>query len=374
MAKLKSFEEYIATNIDTAEEIEKDMIAMGEPETKGDGDEVESQEQKIGAEEVEDGTSGEDAGQSVEDMPTPLTKGEEDMKIDGKVVDTDPKDGSDDILNKMEDAEELEVEEVEEGNAFGDAVRKAKEAGETEFEFDGKTYKVEESLNEARIKAPKALAEIINGNTSRAEGIKMSKELADHYLTWLNSSAYGKKQGKDLPLNVVIKASFNWGIERGLDPKLKDELSKLKETIEESVSEGNAFGDAVRKAKEAGETEFEFDGKTYKVEESEETETTKEVKKTVDEMLKEAYNAIKNEAMVWEEDMHDDHTVESYLKENAALVASLAAKALTDMREDITLEAYEATCNTLKESYAKKMDEMKESYSAEGEEVKSEEE
>ena len=33
---------------------------------------------------------------------------------------------------------------VEEGNAFGDAVRKAKKAGEKEFEFQGKTYKVEE--------------------------------------------------------------------------------------------------------------------------------------------------------------------------------------------------------------------------------------
>ena len=41
---------------------------------------------------------------------------------------------------------------LEEGNAFGDAVRKAKEAGEKEFEFQGKTYKVEESLvNEAII-------------------------------------------------------------------------------------------------------------------------------------------------------------------------------------------------------------------------------
>jgi len=72
---------------------------------------------------------------------------------------------------------------VNEGNAFGDAVRKAKEAGETEFEFEGETYKVEES-----------------------------EEVA--------------------------------------------------------VEEGNAFGDAVRKAKEAGETEFEFEGETYKVEEA----------------------------------------------------------------------------------------------------------
>jgi len=36
------------------------------------------------------------------------------------------------------------------------------------------------------------------------------------------------------------------------------------------TNEGNAFGDAVRKAKDAGEKEFEFQGKTYKVEESEE--------------------------------------------------------------------------------------------------------
>lgn len=51
------------------------------------------------------------------------------------------------------------------------------------------------------------------------------------------------------------------------DPKYYDKLADMeKESIE--VEEGNAFGDAVRKAKEAGEEEFEFDGKTYKVEES----------------------------------------------------------------------------------------------------------
>lgn len=34
---------------------------------------------------------------------------------------------------------------LEEGNAFGEAVKNAKEEGKTEFEFQGKTYKVEES-------------------------------------------------------------------------------------------------------------------------------------------------------------------------------------------------------------------------------------
>ena len=95
---------------------------------------------------------------------------------------------------------------------------------------------LESVVNEGRIKAPKALEDIVNGDTSRAEGIKMSKKLADHYLMWLRTSAYGKKQGKDLPLDMVIKASFNWGIERGLDPKLNAELAKLKGMVNESES------------------------------------------------------------------------------------------------------------------------------------------
>ena len=184
-----------------------------------------------------------------------------------------------------EDEEVKEAVEVEEGNAFGDAVRKAKEAGEKEFEFDGKTYKVEEHLTEgSHGMAKKLLQEIIDGNTSRAEGTKMSKELAAHFLTWVESSPFGKKNA-NLPLDMLIKASFNWGIERGLDPKLKGELATLKDSIKESneIEEGNAFGDAVRKAKEAGEKEFEFDGKTYKVEESKHNPTIKIVVEAVNE-------------------------------------------------------------------------------------------
>jgi hypothetical protein len=184
-----------------------------------------------------------------------------------------------------EDEEVKESNEIEEGNAFGDAVRKAKEAGEKEFEFDGKTYKVEEHLTEgSHGMAKKLLQEIIDGNTSRAEGTKMSKGLAAHFLTWVESSPFGKKNA-NLPLDMLIKASFNWGIERGLDPKLKGELATLKDSVKESneIEEGNAFGDAVRKAKEAGEKEFEFDGKTYKVEESKHNPSIKIVVEAVNE-------------------------------------------------------------------------------------------
>jgi hypothetical protein len=105
---------------------------------------------------------------------------------------------------------------VNEGNAFGDAVRKAKEAGEKEFEFEGKTYKVTEN------------SEVSERNAflgARAKAIEEDREEFE-----FNGKTY-------------------------------------KVTTKSNVSEGNAFGDAVRKAKEAGDEEFEFDGKTYKVEE-----------------------------------------------------------------------------------------------------------
>lgn len=94
----------------------------------------------------------------------------------------------------------------------------------------------EQSLNEARISAYRALEEIVKGNTSRAEGVKMSKALAQHYMDWLKTSPYGKKYGMSLPLNIVLKASFLFGIERGLDSKLKGELESLKSSINESLS------------------------------------------------------------------------------------------------------------------------------------------
>ena len=82
-------------------------------------------------------------------------------------------------------------------------------------------------------------------------------------------------------------------------------------------------------------------------------------------MLKEVYESCKSEAKVWEEDAHDDHTAESYMKENAALVATLAVASLKEMKEDYTTEAFEAACNEMIESYTKKMNEMKETESAE---------
>ena len=95
---------------------------------------------------------------------------------------------------------------------------------------------MKESVNEgSHGMATKLLQSIVSGDSSKAEGTKMSKELAQHYIDWIRTSPFGKKNG-NLPLDMLVKASFNWGIERGLDSKLKGELSKLKSTIKESLS------------------------------------------------------------------------------------------------------------------------------------------
>lgn len=103
---------------------------------------------------------------------------------------------------------------------------------------------------------------------------------------------------------------------------------------------------------------------TEEVEEAEEVEETEDAKE-VAEMLKEVYESCKSEAKVWEEDAHDDHTVESYMKENAALVAALAAGSLKEMKEDYTTEQFESACNEMVDAYTTKINEMKESDSAE---------
>jgi hypothetical protein len=110
----------------------------------------------------------------------------------------------------------------------------SKDGSDYEFYLKDIDFIQESLVNEARVKAATLLQELIDGNTSRAEGIKMSKGLAEHYLYWLRTSPYGKKNA-DLPLYMLIKASFVWGIERGLDPKLKVELEALKGSIKESV-------------------------------------------------------------------------------------------------------------------------------------------
>jgi len=177
----------------------------------------------------------------------------------------------------------------------------------------------------------------------------------------------------------------------------------------DKASEGNAFGAARAKAIADGEDEFEVDGETFKVkdvnaedeknaeefveetedvedeesdedesdddesdesdEDDEEDDKLEEVLETCSDHLSKSYEMAIKEAVDYEGDDYPDHTLESYMKENAALVATLAATAMEEgysevKDEDLTQEMYEAMLNEMKESYIKKIEEMKEAWGA----------
>ena len=100
-----------------------------------------------------------------------------------------------------------------------------------------------EKVNEGRAAADRLLKDVVKGNTNSVEGIKMSKEMAQGFLDWLQYSTYGKKFGK-LPFDKLFTASFNWGLDRfvkGANTKLKDEFKELKakaKEMKESLTEG----------------------------------------------------------------------------------------------------------------------------------------
>ena len=113
-----------------------------------------------------------------------------------------------------------------EGNAFGDAVKKAKDAGEKEFEFQGKTYKVEESeagapndLNEGADvtpyldevkKALPQLEDLIKKKLGFAPKLTADKKGADRI--FIQSSDLMNELGKTLVKTLFTKIEIGfWG-------------------------------------------------------------------------------------------------------------------------------------------------------------------
>ena len=121
------------------------------------------------------------------------------------------KQGNSDDSSDEEEKEDVE-ESIEEGNAFGAAVKAARDNGDSEFQVGGKTYQLKEKVTEE---------------------VEDTEEFT----------------GED-------------------EEELEEGVCETCDEDDEDVEEGNAFGDAVAKAKESGETEFEVGGKTYKVREN----------------------------------------------------------------------------------------------------------
>jgi len=92
-----------------------------------------------------------------------------------------------------------------------------------------------EKVNEGRASADRLLKDVIKGNASDVEGIKLSKDMAQGFADWLRYSTYGKKFGA-LPFDKLFTAAFNWGLDRfvkGANTKVKDEFKELKAKAKE---------------------------------------------------------------------------------------------------------------------------------------------
>lgn len=166
--------------------------------------------------------------------------------------------------------------EVEEGNEFSLAVKKAKDAGKKEFEFDGKTYKVEEDKAEEIEAEINDLGEVEKEDQSDAEKVqadlyearsinkiqnewtKVTAEMKSTVDSW-------KKAEGDSKAPLLAKLKELTAKKNAIESELNDAISDKDKDLELVVSEGNAFVFAAAKAKQEGKEEFELDGKTYKV-------------------------------------------------------------------------------------------------------------
>ena len=86
--------------------------------------------------------------------------------------------------------------------------------------------------------------------------------------------------------------------------KVKKECNKVEKKVNETekpVEEGNAYGAALKKAKDSNEKEFELDGKKYKVKESKKF-TKKQLKENfLNKTINESLNKILNEELLCEQ-------------------------------------------------------------------------
>ena len=216
--------------------------------------------------------------------------------------------------------------------------------------------------------------DVINTSTPDVKGAEEAEEEAEE-VQGTEEITEAKNANKDS--KKIIKL-VNKNIEAGSDKddalmdvlldggyfdETSDEYIEFVASIDSKLVDPVDTFESKETEEEIEEVEEEAEEEIEEVEEEAEEEA--EEAKQVSEMLQEVYEACKNEAKVYEDDAHDDHTVESYMIENAALIAALAAKSLTEMKEGYSTEAYEAACNGMIESYTKKMNEMKETESSE---------
>ena len=156
-------------------------------------------------------------------------------------------------LNPMPD--DIAEEDVEEGNEFSGELAKARKSGKDSFVVDGKKYPVK-----GKKKMDEGLYDVEDLGGSKfdyteEEGFEDVDELIDRLDSELgevklsNKQKYIAKQAK--PENEIGANDFK----------------VLRSKSKGQVSEGNAFGMALKNARDNGHSSFELNGKTYEVKE-----------------------------------------------------------------------------------------------------------
>ena len=296
------------------------------------------------------------------------------------------------FLSEMDRTEEVQQDVVATAEPVEQSEEKAEEVQGNGDAVEESNEEVNEGLHPKLKKAQKAIekGETVYGENVRFPGRFKIVELGDMFATvdYEDGTKPMEMASMNIKIDslkfesVEIEQVSESGEEAGLPAEdLKDETEVVDNDCEtpedksdelEAELEDTVDGAGDEEISESEEAEEAVEEETEEVAESEETEEVAEEEeevRLVSDMLKEVYESCKNEAKAWEDDAHDEHTVETYMKENAALVGALAAQSLKEMKEDYSVEAYEAACNEMIEAYSKKVNEMKESDSAVGEET-----
>ena len=112
-----------------------------------------------------------------------------------------------------------------------------------------------ESVQMNEISSIDGLNDVVKGQTSHIDGMKLSKGMAEHIISWMNTSPYGRKYNswvKKNSISKILPIAFNWGLDRGVQSNLKNECAALKakygkaenESVNEnfeSVNEGKTY-------------------------------------------------------------------------------------------------------------------------------------
>ena len=394
MAKLKSFEQFLS-EMDRAEEVQQDVVATAEPvehseeeaeEVQGNGDAVEEATEEVNEglhPKLKKAQKAVEKGETVYGENVRFPGRFKIVKLGNMFATVDYEDGTKPMemasMNIRIDSLQFESVEIEESCA---ACEEEPCVCETEQVAEGK--KIEKA----------DIEEVADFRDQEGYSSNQYYILADFAQEKLGDGPYEIKDLEKLLKSREVQKALKG--EGEVDMEHLEEFSESVKTITESGEEAGLPAEDLKdetkevdndveapedKSKELeAELEDTVDGAgNEEISESEESEESEEVAeeeaeeveetKAVSDMLSEVYEACKNEAKAWESDAHDEHTVETYMKENAALVGGLAAKCLKEMKEDYSVEAYEAACNEMIEAYSKKVNEMKESDSAIGEET-----